>query len=178
MERFKTVYDKYLKGYGDEIEGKYTPILEPLDGIHFNSRLERDVPQGNIINLVVLIGIGAVILILSIINYINLVTVKSFSRASEIAMKKVLGSRRRTLAMTLLLESVLHSVVALLISFLLVSIIIRTPLFNELTKRYVNGNLWERPTVLMLFIFVAVFVGILPDCIRHFIFRGSQCRRY
>lgn len=79
MERFKTVYDKCLKGFGYEIGGTYTPILEPLDRVHFNSRLERDVPQGNIFNLLVLIAIGAVILILSIINYINLVTVKSFS---------------------------------------------------------------------------------------------------
>lgn len=160
-ERFKTIYDKYLKGFGDKIDGKYTPILEPLDEIHFNSKLERDAPQGNLFNLIVLIAIGAVILILSIINYTNLMTVRSLSRAPEIAMKKVLGSRRRTLAMVLLMESVFYSMVALFLSLVFVSIINGTSFFDTLTERDLNANLWGRPAILMLSLLVAVFVGII-----------------
>lgn len=74
-------------------------------------------------------------------------------------MKKVLGSTKRALGMVLLLESVLYSFVALLVSFLLVSIVIRTSFFNALTERSLNVNLWERPAVLMLFVFVASVCG-------------------
>jgi putative ABC transport system permease protein len=161
VEGFKAVYDKYLKGFGDKIGGKYTPILERLDKIHFHSKLERDAPHGNLVGLLVLLAIGAVILILSIVNYINLVTVKSLSRASEIAMKKVLGSRRSSLAMALLMESVSYAIVALAIAFILVSIIIRTPFFDAVTERDLNPDLWEHPLFLILSLAVALFVGFI-----------------
>src|SRR6478609_6014758 len=46
--KFPQLFDKYFKSFGDQVSGKYTPILEPLASIHFHSKLEADEAHGNI----------------------------------------------------------------------------------------------------------------------------------
>ncbi len=57
--KFVPIFNKYFKSFGDQVGGKYTPILEPLDDIHFHSKLEADEPHGNIgLFIRFLLGLG------------------------------------------------------------------------------------------------------------------------
>jgi putative ABC transport system permease protein len=161
IDRFEYVYSKYLKGFGDKIAGNYSPILERLDEIHFNSKLERDEPRGNLLNLLVTVLIGLGILLLSIINYINLATIKSFSRGSEIAIKKIFGSRRRTIIVSLIGESVFYCLVALVVSLGFVSAVIGGSSLNELTERDLNLDLLLDPILLIASVGLACTVGVV-----------------
>ena len=54
-----------------------------------------------------LIAIGALILIIAIINYVNLATVRSSSRVKEIGVRKVIGSGKGNIAGMFMTEAVL-----------------------------------------------------------------------
>ncbi|MEJ0055271.1 MAG: ABC transporter permease [Bacteroidota bacterium] len=45
--RFPVIYSKYMKEMGDQIGGRYDPILQPLADIHFTSGIEDDLLYGN-----------------------------------------------------------------------------------------------------------------------------------
>ncbi len=130
--KFPQIFDKYFKSFGDQVGGKYTPILEPLADVHFHSTLEGDEPHGNIAYLYAFAGIGVFIILLACINYMNLSTAKSVNRAGEIAMKKALGSGKRSLTLSFLGESVFLSLISLIASIGLVFFILKATSFNSL----------------------------------------------
>lgn len=75
--------------------------------------------------------IGALILILACVNFMNLSTARSALRAREVGVRKALGSQRNALVGQFLAESVLFSVVGM---FLAAGLAAGTlPLFNQLT---------------------------------------------
>lgn len=161
IDRFKHFYAKHLKPFGDKIEGSYTPTLERLDKIHFASTLERDLPRGNLFNLVILVSISCVILILSIINYTNLATIRSLSRASEIAVRKVFGSKRCTIALSVLVESIFYSFVSMIVSVGLVLTILQTDFFYQITARHFEVGLQSNPMLVFLAVAIAIGAGML-----------------
>lgn len=146
--KFTDIYVKYFKSFGDKVGGKYTPILEPLDQIHFHSDLEYDEPQGNMAYLYAFTGIGIFIILLACINYMNLSTAKAVSRASEVAMKKTLGSGKRALVFSFLGESIFLSFVSLLLALFMVQIVLYSTPFNELIGKNLKMD-WTGNKLLM-----------------------------
>jgi putative ABC transport system permease protein len=114
-DKFPIIFDKYYKSFGDQVGGKYTPILQPLADIHFHSDLDADEATGNIAYVYAFTGIGVFIILLACINYMNLSTAKSVKRAAEIAMKKTLGSGKRALVLSFL-RRICFSVVCFIVS--------------------------------------------------------------
>ncbi|MBA4053305.1 MAG: hypothetical protein C0490_01195, partial [Marivirga sp.] len=159
--KFPTIFDKYYKSFGDQVGGKYTPVLEPLADIHFHSDLSSDEPHGNIAYLYAFTGIGIFIIILACINYMNLSTAKSVNRAAEIAMKKTLGSGKPALVMTFLLESVFLSFISLTVAIGIVIIVLKTTAFNQLIGKNLTPNFQENPLLLFGSIGIALGIGIV-----------------
>lgn len=102
-----------------------TMDLEPLNRIYLyskgDSKLSGDL--GSIDLLYVLSSLGIVILGIACINFVNLATARSNSRAKEVGLRKVLGSRRSHLMRQFLTESMLMSVLALALSLMLLELI-------------------------------------------------------
>lgn len=71
------------------------------------------------------------ILLISIINYVNLSTAFSSLRAKEIGIKKVLGAERKTVAKQFFLESLLYTLTAFLLGVTL-CVVFHNPIFNFL----------------------------------------------
>ena len=138
--KFPTIFDKYYKSFGDKVGGKYSPILHSLADIHFHSDLESDEPLGNIAYLYAFTAIGIFIMLLACINYMNLSTAKSAKRATEIAMKKTLGSGRTSLIFSFLGESVFLSFMSLVVAVVLVQIVVNLSSFNELIGRNLGAD--------------------------------------
>ncbi|HXO77687.1 MAG TPA: FtsX-like permease family protein, partial [Puia sp.] len=100
-------------------------IVQPLGEIYFDSGMKFDLtPGGNIVQVRLLSTISILLIALAIINYINLVTARASVRAKEIGLKKTFGASRRNLMMQILKESILFSLLAMIISCGLIQVIL------------------------------------------------------
>ena len=168
--KFPAIFNKYFKAFGDQVGGKYTPILEPLADIHFHSELDADEPQGNIAYLYAFTGIGVFIILLACINYMNLSTAKSVTRATEIAMKKTLGSGKRSLVVSFLGESVFLSFISLVLAIVLVFIVLRATSFNQLIDKNLAPDFLHNPLLLFGSLGITLGIGIISGLYPAFLF--------
>jgi putative ABC transport system permease protein len=110
-------------------------------------------------------GIALLILLIACINYISLALTTSASRRIEIGIRKVIGAHRMQLIAQLSLESILLSVVSMLIGIGLAFLFL--PAFNEFTGkgisfRNVNTMEWLSVTVGITFL-VGLLSGSYPS---------------
>lgn len=159
--KFPAIFDKYFKSFGDQVGGKYEPILERLDQIHFHSGLEADEPQGNMAYLYAFSGIGIFIILLACINYMNLSTAKSVNRAGEIAMKKTLGSGKLQLVASFLGESVFLSVIASILALGIAATVIYATSFNNLIGKKLALDFVHNPALLFGTVGLTVLIGVV-----------------
>src|SRR5688572_15515537 len=161
LEKFPAIYEKYYKSFGDKVGGSYQAILQPLADIHFHSDLGGDEPVGNMAYLYAFTAIGVFIMALACINYMNLSTAKSSKRAIEIAMKKTLGSGRRSLVVSFLAESVFLSFISLLLAIAIVQVVVNLSSFNELIGRNLGTDFTGNPVLLLGSLIITFGIGLL-----------------
>lgn len=159
--KFPKIYDLYFKESGETLHGKNTPILELLTDIHLHSEAQDGEPDGNFANLQAIVGLGMLIILLACINYMNLSTAKAVNRATEIAVKKIIGSSRRLLRLSALTESITLSLISLLLAVIIVYLVIDLSSFNQLIGRQLSLNLFENPFLIWSSVAIAVMVGLL-----------------
>ncbi len=130
--------------------------LLPMAKVH----LEEDPDNtGNITIIYLFASVAIFALVIACINFINLTTAYSVTRAREIGVKKVAGSHRSSLIMQFLTESILFAAMASFIAFILAEISL--PWFNRIVFRSLDiaylGN-WPFLAVIM---FITLLVGLL-----------------
>ena len=159
--KFPDIFNKYYKSFGDKVGGKYDPILEPLSSIHLYSDLSADEPHGNLAYLYAFTGIGAFIILLACINYMNLSTAKAVNRASEIAMKKTLGSGKRSLTLSFLAESIVLSLVSLVLAIGIVVLVLKATSFNQLIDKNLIPDFLGNRVLFVGSFAIALGIGII-----------------
>jgi ABC-type antimicrobial peptide transport system permease subunit len=117
------------------------------------------VPTGGTIRFVWLFGlIGAFVLLLACINFMNLSTARSSKRAKEVGIRKTIGSPKSQLITQFLSESVLVALISLAFALLLVRIAL--PFFNELSAKDIQLP-WANPLFWTVTLGFATFTGLL-----------------
>ncbi len=159
--KFQPFYDKYIKPFGDIVSSKLWFYLEPLASIHFHSKQENDFPQGNVAYLYAFSAIGVFILMIACINYINMATARSGKRMKEIGLRKIFGSGKKRLTLSILMESMVLSFVALTLSWLIVFIILYATPFNELIQKELSLDIFHNPLLLYGSIGITLLIGLL-----------------
>nr|WP_295932822.1 ABC transporter permease [uncultured Dyadobacter sp.] len=125
-------YEEYLRK-GD----RFGLALQPLTDIHLTSNLENELePNSNIKYVYIFTVIAAFILLIGCINFMNLSTAGSAGRAKEVGVRKVMGSVRQQLMVQFLTESILLTMLALIVAFGLVLLVL--PGFNDLAGKQFN----------------------------------------
>ena len=121
--------------------------LQPLTAIHLHSgELQVDLPgHGNIQYVNIFFIVAIVILLVACINFMNLATARSARRAREVGLRKVVGAVRGQLAGQFLGETMLLSLMALVVAIAVVWLVL--PGFNLLAEKdlaldWSNGRLW------------------------------------
>ena len=141
--------DKYYTKY----EGSETDIiLLPLDQM----RSETAKNQA----LITLLGaIAVIILVVASVNFMNLTTAQSLGRVKEIGLRKVMGSGRGQLIGQFLTESIVTSLLALLIAVALVYVAL--PWVNDYFNIALTFTFWENPTLIIILIGIGLVTGFL-----------------
>lgn len=116
----------------------WTLYLQPLRKIYLSDTPghHRFGPTGSPLMAQVFGAVGILVLALSSINFMNLSTARSFSRAKEITVRKVLGSNRHALIKQFILEAVLYVVAGTVLAFFIVQLAL--PAFNTLAEKQLS----------------------------------------
>jgi predicted permease len=129
---------------------RLTMYLQPLKDLHFT----RDFHRGDdgdswrkpyLPTLYAMMGVAVFILLIAAVNFINLSTAVSMSRAREVGVRRVMGSRKVNIRVQFLLETLLVTVFAGVLAILLVNPMLA--LFSDYVPEGVHFHLWSWRTL-------------------------------
>jgi putative ABC transport system permease protein len=109
--------------------------------------------------------VALMLLLIAGINFMNLSTAKASTRALEVGVRKVMGATRSQLVTQFLGESLLFSLIALVVAVLLVMLFL--PYFSVFTGKDMSVNMmlygWNLPLILLAWLATAIISGIWPS---------------
>jgi putative ABC transport system permease protein len=116
---------------GEELAREIPPFLQPLTDIHLYPLGNEQEAQGSITRIYVFSAIALFILLIACINFINLATARSITRAREVGLRKAIGARRGQLVRQFLCESTLFALLSVVLAVILVEVL--SPFFMAIT---------------------------------------------
>jgi putative ABC transport system permease protein len=151
----------------------YHYYLQPLARIHLGSDLQAELrPNGSERAVYIFSIIAAFILVIACINFVNLSTARSLERAREVGVRKTFGSGQRSLVLQFLLESVLVSLLSMLLALGLVWVFL--PVFGRLAgEDFAVAGLLDPLSVFGLVAF-GLAVGLLAGLYPAFVLSSFQ----
>jgi len=153
-------FPAFLRKYKGEKSASERLRLQPLIDIHLGGNLRYELEtNSNMRYLYLFSAIAFFIMLIACLNYINLSVARSAKRAIEVGMRKVVGANKVQLVRQFLGESMVFSILALIISFLLVGFVL--PAFGYLIERNLTLSLFQDLDMLLVFLGIAVFIGLL-----------------
>lgn len=166
MATYYPNYTSIAKERGYESTEAYRHFkLESLNDIHFNSKVTQGLvpssdPMYSYILMILVIGILAI----ACINFMNLSISRSANRVKEVGLRKTVGAVKGQLITQFLGESVLLSLFAFGVSFLLVDLLL--PVFNFLTdKNIVISSMFSLQFIsgmIVVSLVVGIIAGVYP----------------
>lgn len=127
---------KNLAGFPAEAKNKPEVFLLPMRDWHLHN-FKRGLPDEGPLQMVWLISIiGAFVLLLACINFMNLSTARSEKRAKEVGIRKSIGSLKGQLVNQFFSESFVVVILAFLLALWVVTLAL--PWFNELAAKQMS----------------------------------------
>ena len=171
QKNFRQYNDKYVFPYAKqymhiqsmeqfEREGnKIEHSLVPLTDIHlYSDRTQELSPSGNIQYVYIFSAAALFILLIACVNFMNLTTARSASRAREVGIRKVLGTERKNLILQFLAESTILAFLSVIIALIIVYIVL--PAFGHLAGKNLLFQNLASPFVLPFIIALPFFIGL------------------
>lgn len=162
----KTYLKKELESYQANLDqlqnqGNYLGFfVQKLTDIHLHSQLDNEIEANGKAQYIYLFGaIAAFITLLVCINFVNLSTARSASRAKEVGVRKVNGAINRTLVVQFLFESYCYTIIALL--FALIFVVLSLVPFNVITGKELSIGALYHPFFISGIILFLLLVGLL-----------------
>lgn len=149
--------EQYEKKYGATVV-----YLEPLESARLHS-ITNGYPEGrgNYQFLMIMMGLSLLILILSIVNYINLATANAIKRAKEVGVRKIMGATKGNIISQFIFETIIISLFSILLSLAIVELSL--PYYNDfLNKELIIHGRQFYVQLIVIFITVILFSGIFP----------------
>ena len=139
---------------------EYTNFLQPLKFIHLNSNLIWEFRTPGDVNFIYIFsGIVLFILIIASINFINLSTARSANRSGEVGVRKVVGAAKKQLIAQFIGESVLITVISLMIAVVIAMIFL--PVFTNLTLIKIEYKAFLSNDILLGMAALVVVTGVI-----------------
>jgi putative ABC transport system permease protein len=122
--------------------------LTKLADMHFDTDLQSSsFVQGNRTIVNVFIILAALLLITACINYVNLTTARASMRSKEVSVRKIVGAGRGQLFRQFMSESLVVSLIALVLAMVLVELSL--PWFRNFTEKQFDSP-FTSPVVLLI----------------------------
>ena len=148
------------------LDFKLRPLVRKITNVHFDKEINWSIDHKSVDKnyIYIFISIAILILLVACINYINLSTAKSVTRAKEIGLRKTFGGIRWQLFFQFMIESFVMVLIATSVALVLVILFI--PAFNTLTgKTFSATSVFSLPMILItltVVIGVTVLAGFYP----------------
>ena len=153
--------------FGDKsqkVSDVMTLSIMNMKDLHLYSKGIGDwwMPPGDIVAITIFIAVAILILIIASINFMNLSTARASRRSQEVSLRKVMGAKRYNLIIQFLGESILISIIALIVAIAFVEITL--PFYNSIISKqlvldYASLDLIN---IIGLALIVGLCAGIYP----------------
>jgi putative ABC transport system permease protein len=148
-------------------------ILQRLTDIHLHSNLDSEIEANSRIEYIYVYSVIALfILIIACINFMNLSTARSARRATEVGLRKVIGADRRSLIRQFMGESVLMTLISLILAILMVEVSL--PFVNDFINKDLQFRFLSDMTHLLAPLALILFVGLVAGSYPAFFLSGFQ----
>jgi putative ABC transport system permease protein len=139
----------------------FLPHFQPLKDIHLKSAgfVYDNAIRGNESYVKALTIIAIFVLVIACFNFINLATARSFRRAKEIGVRKVVGAGRTQLIIQFIGETVLLSFFAMILATVATFFIV--PSLNQFTEKTIQFNPFTHPLLGVLILASSIVIGVL-----------------
>ncbi len=159
-QKLTAFMDKYVRKSLQEAGFDKRIFLTPVQDLHLYREIDTIVTATSSTKyLYILASIALFILLIACINFMNLSTARSIKRAAEVGMRKVLGAGKRGLIGQFLGESMVLTLVSLLVAMMLAVLLL--PTFNQLTDKSLQLNDLLSPWTVAGFVALALVTGLL-----------------
>ena len=133
--------------------------LQKLTDIHLRSHLQYEFePNGNPLYVYVFLVAAILILTIAVVNFMNLATARSTTRAREVGLRKVVGSKRRQLITQFLTESVVLTLLSMVAAVVLVYLFL--PGYDNMIQLSLRFDILSRSWIIPVLIAFALLVGV------------------
>jgi len=139
-------------------------FLFPLNKLHLYGKfVDGKSVGGDIEQIWLFMGLAFGILLIACINFMNMATAKSEKRAKEVGIKKTIGATRSSLIFQFLTESIVLTLVSVLLAIILMEMFL--PAFGNLLKikldvSYFHASSWL--AILGIVLFTGITAGSYP----------------
>ncbi|HSU27802.1 MAG TPA: ABC transporter permease [Chitinophagaceae bacterium] len=184
-KNFHAVLEKYVVAQAkqfmevksmDDFEkagNKLVYSLIPITKIHLTSDRQFELsPSGNIQYVYIFSAVAIFLLLIACINFMNLTTARSSSRAREVGIRKVLGTERKNLISQFLTESTLMATLSMLLAIGICSLVL--PLFNTISGKSMKTDSIFHSGLLPVLIGLPLIVGVLAGSYPAFFLSGFR----
>jgi len=133
-------------------------LLQPLTELYLHSKdIQTYAAGGDITYVYAFTAIAVFILIIACINFMNLATARSANRAKEVGLRKVVGARRSRLIWQFLSESLLLSILSLVVAVILC--LVSLPAFNGITGKNFSVAVFTDFSLILGLLGITLVVG-------------------
>ena len=154
--------EEFIRQYWNDeaASDTFEMILTPLKKIHLYTNHEKELAHnGNVYNVYILLSMGALVLIIACINFVNLTVIKGFDRAKEIGVRKVVGASRWQLIGQLMAENLILLLLAGVISLGLLAVL--TPSFRSFSSLPLPLNVFQDISILSVLLLILLVLQVV-----------------
>ncbi|PKQ66267.1 hypothetical protein BZG01_11790 [Labilibaculum manganireducens] len=151
----------------------YEFSLTKLSDIHLKSNFRFELKESNTkININLFTAVAIIILLVSLINFVSLITVNLFKRSKEFGLKTSVGAHKKHLLTQVLIEVLLLCSLSIVMALILIEAL--TPYINNFYEIQFD-IFYSEPIIYLAALTVLIFSGILSILfVRFFILKNNS----
>lgn len=161
QKKIENIYYDYVADEMKANGSSFTVFIQPMRDIYLRP-LRGDF--GPITYVYIFSAVAVFILLIACVNFMNLSTARSMTRATEVGVRKVLGANRGRLIKQFLTEALFLSFVSMVFAVLIAFTVL--PIISEFAQRDLVSDFfeiqWLIPGLLASTIFVGLIAGSYP----------------
>ncbi len=159
-DQFGHIFKEIIKRKYDDPDERDFYLQNVTDVYLHSEKIISEEKKGDLSSIYIFSVVAFFVLIIASINYVILSTSQAISRTKEIGIRKIIGANRKELFKMIITESVIISVVAFILSFIIIEQ--ARPIINQLLDQqiYVHVNWKFISGTLLILLLITIIPGL------------------